>query len=128
MLHNMRYNLAGTSYKTSESHAGYTVGCPDRGCNGYELVSNLSFDTDGDGTWSGNAEDGYTLDVDDSVSPYFVTSSGGWDPIGDIDGRFTAIFEGNGNTITGLAISGIATKGVVCLEGLGMPPSATWGW
>ena len=57
MLHNMRYNLAGTSYKESANDAGANaLGCPDTGCNGYELVSDLDFDKDGDDTtWSGDS-------------------------------------------------------------------------
>ena len=70
MLHNMRYNLTGTSYKDSVHALGTTLGCPDTGCNGYELVSDLDFDMDGDGTtWSGDATRGYTLDEGDSQSP-----------------------------------------------------------
>ena len=102
MLHNMRYNLAGTSYKVSNSDAGDTNGCPAGGCNGYELVRNLSFDADRDGrTWSGSAGS-YTLDEGDSNTVYFNVSQGGWEPIGDASDPFTAIFEGNDFTITGL--------------------------
>ena len=104
MLHNMRYNLAGTSYKASNSDTGNTRGCTVGVCQGYELVSNLSFDTDGDGTWSGSAGS-YTLDSNDNNAVYFNVSQGGWEPIGDESNRFTAIFDGGGNTITGLAIS-----------------------
>ena len=106
MLHRMRYNLAGTSYKTNSGDSGDSNGCPSSGCEGYELVSNLSFDADGDGmTWSGNAADGYTLDSDDDNGVYFDVSDGGWEPIGDLNNPFTAIFDGGGFTITGLAIS-----------------------
>ena len=83
MLHNMRYSLAGTSYKTAADATGVTTGCPDTGCNGYELVSDLDFDKDGDGTtWSGDSTNGYTLDSGDSQAPYFITNNGGWEPIG----------------------------------------------
>ena len=106
MLHNMRYDLDGTSYKTNGSDPGDNSGCPDSGCFGYELVSNLSFDADGDGsTWSGNHSNGYTLDSGDSAEPYFDTDDGGWEPIGDNTNPFSAIFEGNGFTITGLAVN-----------------------
>ncbi len=115
-LHNIRYNPAGTSYKIATdgaNDAGNNAGCGGIGgvaeCNGYELTQDLSFDKDGDGeTWSGDNSNGYTLDTDDSVSPHFVVTkvvgstnySGGWEPIAS----FNAIFEGNGHTITGLAI------------------------
>ena len=104
MLHNMRYNLAGTSYKTNSSDVGNSRGCPSEECNGYELVGDLSFDTDGDGTWSGSAGN-YTLDSDDNNAVYFNVSEGGWEPIGDDSDPFAAIFEGNDFTITGLATS-----------------------
>ena len=120
-LHNIRYNLIGTSYKTSDDDVGDKTGCGGVGgviiCNGYELTQDLSFDKNGDGiTWSGNSMDGYTLDVDDSISPYFIVVEGGWEPIGEgtLDHNddlicnngtcFNAIFEGNGHIITGLAI------------------------
>ena len=50
MLHNMRYNLAGTSYKTNDLDMGLTAGCPSDTCNGYELLVSLNFDKDGDGS------------------------------------------------------------------------------
>ena len=106
MLHNLRYNLAGTSYKVSNGDVGDTSGCPSEGCNGYELVSDLSFDANGnDRTWSGNADDGYTLDSGDNNSVYFNVSRGGWEPVGDDSTPFTAIFDGGGFIITGLATS-----------------------
>ena len=114
MLHNMRYNRAGTSYKTAADVDGITTHCPDiGGCTGYELASDLDFDIDGDGTsWSGNITDGYTLDAGDSQAPWFDTAAGGWEPIGDIPligtalvrRSFTATLEGNGFVIRNLAI------------------------
>ena len=106
MLHNMRYNLAGSSYKTAADDTGNMKGCPMRrgGCNGYELVRDLDFDKDDDGmTWS-KGSDGYTLDNGDTAAPYFVTANGGWEPIGDESAPFAAIFEGNGYVIRNLAI------------------------
>ncbi len=41
MLDNMRYDLAGTSYKASATDAGDSEGCPAGGCNGYELMANI---------------------------------------------------------------------------------------
>ena len=107
MLHNIRYNLAGTSYKTSAGSVGNSSGCPASGCNGYELTQSLNFDKDGDGTtWSGDSTNGYTLDAGDNASPHFIVADGGWEPIGSsTNAAFNAIFEGNGHTITGLAIS-----------------------
>ncbi len=106
MLHNMRYDLAGRSYKTSAALVGDSRGCPARGCFGYELVQPLDFDTDADGTWSGNSSEGYSLDGDDSMAPYFVVDSaaGGWQPIGDRAHPFAAVFDGNGHSIGNLAV------------------------
>ena len=90
MLHNMRHNLAGTSYKGSGSAMGIMTGCPDatpgddvtsEDCIGYELMSDLDFDINGDGTWT-ESSGTYVLDNNDNVSPYFVVSEGGWEPIG----------------------------------------------
>ena len=61
-LHNMRHNLAGTSYKSSATSVGNTLGCPRRGCNGYELTRDLDFDADGDGSsWTANSDGSYLL-------------------------------------------------------------------
>ena len=126
-LHNIRYNLDGTSYKASTRDIGNSAGCGGIGeievCKGYELTQDLDFDEDGDGsTWSIDSTNEYILDVDDDASPYFVVDAdgnGGWEPIGeatltsssavncvdnDINTCFNAIFEGNNHKIIGLAI------------------------
>ena len=78
-LHNMRYVLDGSGYRTREAGFLYTNGCPVPGCHGYELVDDINLTGYGDGV-------------------------GGWDPIGDRDNPFTARFEGNGYTISALFI------------------------
>ena len=99
-----------TSYKTSAGDSGVTEGCPDSGCFGYELTTNLDFDANGNGyTWSGDSSNGYTLDVSDDNDVYFpidstTDKSAGWMPIGDNANSFTATFNGNGYTISNLAI------------------------
>ncbi len=107
-LHNMRYNLAGTSYSTGTVSAGDSSGCPQTGCVGYELMQDLDFDADGDGaTWSGDSEGGYRLDPDDHHPDYFPVDengAGGWRPIVGGLNPFAAVFEGNGHTISNLAI------------------------
>ena len=40
-LDNIRYNLAGTSYKATENDAGDSSYCPTRGCNGYEIIYDI---------------------------------------------------------------------------------------
>ena len=112
-LHNMRYNLDGTSYKTSGTDGGSTAGAPTAptsNCTtatdgvylcGYELLQNLDFDLDGDGS---TVEADGSLDDDDDAAPYFVVSDGGWEPVGDSTNLFDTLFEGNGFTISNLAI------------------------
>ena len=47
-LNNMRHNLDATSLKTSSTAAGFTKGCPESGCNGYELISDITLS----GAWT----------------------------------------------------------------------------
>ena len=97
-LYNIRYNTAGTSYKTSTHNTGLTGGCPNNVCRGYELIANLNFDKDGDGsTWT-ESSGVYSLDTDDATS-YFSANSEGWQTIPS----FSGIFEGNGFAINNLA-------------------------
>ncbi len=63
------------------------MGCPTSGCVGYELITNLDFDTDGSGSVDSN--DGYW------------NAGKGWIPLLP----FTAIFEGNGHTIRRMLIN-----------------------
>ena len=77
-LNNVRYNSGGTSYITSDSGTGNTVGCPANGCSGYELINDIDL--------SGYAN---------------------WDPIIGTFGRnreFSATFDGNNNIIRNLII------------------------
>ena len=109
-LHNMRYDLAGTSYKTTDTTgvAGNSDGCDQDGdgvCFGYELMENLDFDVSGDGrTWSANGDGGYSLHEADSNAVYFPVADGGWLPIGSFADPFAAVFDGNGHSISNLAI------------------------
>ena len=108
-LHNMRYSLDGSRYKTSSTDTGSALGCPNDACIGYELMNDLDFDTDGDGqTWTQDSSGNYSLDSGDSAAPYFVidpSGSGGWQPVGDSENNaFNAIFDGNGYVIRNLAI------------------------
>ena len=71
-LNNMRHNLDGDGYIITSGGSANTSGCPTTtGCNGYELISD-------------------------------ITLSGAWTPIG----TFTATFDGNNRTISGLRITG----------------------
>ncbi len=100
-LNNMRYNLAGTNWKTSADDAGSAVGCPPSRCRGYELTTNIDFATTKWGTSSAYAGD-------DRVTA-------GWEPIGNCgsneacndatDTPFMATFEGRGFEIRNLYIN-----------------------
>ena len=103
-LNNVRHDLAGTSYRAGPAAAPSTVGCPVGGCFGYELTADLDFDSDRDGsTWVRNADGSFTLDTGDHHADYFDIADGGWLPIGDDIHRFTAVFDGRGHTVAGLA-------------------------
>ena len=84
----MRYDLAGTSLN------GDSTGCPATGCNGYELIADLDFDTNGNGV----------VDAGDD----FWNDGKGWLPInGQVNSSFypfTAILEGNYHTVSNLTI------------------------
>lgn len=125
-LSNMRFNLAGTSYRTSASDVGSSTGCPEAGCRGYELTTNLDFDSNENGwTWRVGSNGQIELDQGDHDPAYFNTQAGGWAPMGNCgpDGAcfdiyyapvhpdykpsdntpFTAEFDGRGHTISGVA-------------------------
>ncbi len=98
-LNNMRYNLAGTRWKTSVSDVGSAVGCPVSGCNGYELVTNIDFI---------NTRWGYS-----TGSAFKDTKAlGGWEPVGSSESPFTARFEGKGFEIRNLYINRLSIFGV----------------
>ena len=84
----MRYDLAGTSLN------GDNTGCPATGCNGYELVADLDFDTNGNGS----------TDAGD----VFWNNGEGWNPIA---GEFTATFNGNGYSIKNFFLGNVAGSG-----------------
>ncbi len=92
-LDEIRHNLNGTSLYSANT------GCPAAGCIGFELIDDLDFDTNQDGIM--DASDDYWHDNGRDVGE-------GWLPIGylseDGDSPFTAIFEGNSNTISNLYI------------------------
>ena len=106
-LNAMRYDLdadgdpaAGnlTAYNTAFPNritaAAARMGCPSGTCTGYELLANLDFDTNGDGS--------VTVTGDT-----YWNSGTGWDPIGGplSTSPFTGDFKGNGHTINNLFIN-----------------------
>ena len=68
------------------------MGCPAGGCLGYELAADLDFDTDGSGA----------ADAGDA----FWNGGAGWLPLGTLDEPFTAVFAGNGRTVSHLFVGG----------------------
>ncbi len=97
-LDSMRHDLDGdgvtasSDYTAAFPNALTGMGCPSSGCTGYELADNLDFDTNGNGM----------ADVGDN----YWNGGAGWVPLGDEDRKFTANFDGNGNTIANLFIDG----------------------
>ena len=89
-LHNIRHNLAGTSYKTNAPDPGNTNGAPEEGLNGYELTRDLDF----------NDPTSYSSGMVNTA----WTRGSGWGPIGGDSTQFTGILEGNGHKITNLMI------------------------
>ena len=86
----VRYDLDGNGvpdsgaavYAAAFPHAGTGMGClTGGGCTGYQLGTDLDFDTNGNGK----------ADGDDAYWSY----GAGWDPLGEDDAGFSAIFEGN---------------------------------
>ena len=72
-------------------------------CTGYELTTDLDFDTDGDGqtyTISGGA---VTVDAGDTGN--FFDASEGWAPIGNNATGYSGVFEGNRHIIDNLFIN-----------------------
>ncbi|WP_230552812.1 hypothetical protein [Teredinibacter turnerae] len=70
---------------------GSSDGCPDEGCVGFELTTDLNFDTNGDGA----------LDAADT----YWNDGEGWVAIGTELHTYQAVFEGNGYTIYNLMIN-----------------------
>ena len=81
-----------TGYNAAFPNAVAGMGCPDSGCSGYELISDLDFDTNGNGR--ADAGDAYWNDGE------------GWVPIGDDtnNSAFRTFFNGGGHTISNLYI------------------------
>ena len=93
----IRYDLDGDGaptgdngrYATAFPNAAAGLGCPAT-CAGYELTTNLDFDTNGNG--QADAGDAYW------------NNGAGWQPIGTGNNTFRAIFDGGLHTISNLFI------------------------
>ena len=104
-LNAIRWDLNGDGVVASADQANYAaafpgltagMGCADgtatATCTGYELRSDLDFDTDGDGG----------IDADDG---FHWNESLGWEGIGSATAPFTGTFQGNNKTIANLYIN-----------------------
>ncbi len=98
-LNAIRWDLDGDGTASDGNQSRYAdafpdatsgMGCPGTGCIGYELATDLDFDTNTDYHNGGN----------------------GWIPIGDYDNPYFANFKGNGYTISNLFIKRSTTDGV----------------
>ncbi len=74
----------------SEFNLSTAAGCPESGCTGFELTTDLDFDTNGDGVI--NASDA------------FWNEGAGWEPVGGSP-TFGATFDGNNHIIRNLYIN-----------------------
>ena len=113
---NPAYTAYNDAFPHRERAAATRMGCrrdhdddPDTalqdGCIGYELRQSLDFDTDGDGGTYTTASGGAVTGDDDDA---YYNGGAGWTPIGGHTSaavQFTAIFDGNGNTIDNLYIN-----------------------
>ena len=83
----------GAAFPDRNTTSSGRMGCPSGTCTGYELLSNLDFDENGDGA------------ITQADATYW-NSGAGWDPIGSSNtAPYTATFEGNGKTISHLYIN-----------------------
>ena len=106
----MRYDLDGDGqidsaiwqpFERAFPEHALDMGCGDGGCTGYELRTNLDFDTNGDGA----------VDADDA----YWNNGQGWAPLGTYTGNgssyslsdnpFAAAFDGNDRTVANLFVN-----------------------
>ncbi len=137
MLHNIRYNVDGTSYRSVMNGGRNSSGCPSGGCHGYELTANIDLlsllDTGGgkNGTPNGVIDttevsidknaDGDEDDAGERITVINTNIDTSWMPIGGVamGWRFTGTFDGNNHTIANVWVnesmlnSGIGLFGVV---------------
>ena len=105
----MRWDVDGDGYSDHGGplHEGFPnpllgMGCPRSGCIGYELTSDLDFDTNGNGR--ADAGDAYW------------NSGFGWLPIGMDTYDYNAVFEGNGHVVRNLFIDSTPQQRSVATE------------
>ena len=117
-LNNIRFRLDGKGYKNSPTADLDTSACPSTGCNGYILWKTLNFKENSSyenptakfdsinyivGSGSSQIKSHLNDSPRSSAGPGDFTQKG-WEPIGSEATPFTATFDGNGYTITGLRL------------------------
>ncbi len=96
-LHAIRYRLDGSAYVAGPGGSPDTSGCAvASGCIGYELIDDLDF-----------LDHTSYRDTQNPANKNAWTGGQGWPPIGDETQPFTAIFNGNGYTISNLYVNDI---------------------
>ena len=108
-LNAIRHQLNGTGYKESGEGTAITTGCPDDGCDGYELTGNLDFMI-APSYVSGVVNNDWVLSDLDFIS----SMKQGWEPIG---ATFSGIFEGNGYVISNLHINRVSADNIGLFAG-----------
>ena len=110
-LNAMRWDLDGDGTSATSSYAAAFPNargggvCPTAtsgvACDGFELTTDLDFDTDGDGrTWT---ETGGVVSGDDGDD--YDNGGLGWEPVGTSANSFTARFNGNGRLLRNLFVN-----------------------
>ncbi len=99
-------------YSTAFAGAVPGMGCPQTGCIGYELTTDLDFDRNGNGR--ADASDGYLYRDGRRWSAW--VGIGTWGE-GSREEGFTAIFEGNGHVIKHLYLEGFSFNGLFSRTG-----------
>ena len=89
----MRYVRDGSGYQKSSTASKITTGCPEDGCQGYELVADLDFNDNASYSSTSNK--------------VIWTTGSGWLPIGSTNMRnqFSGKFNGNSKKIENLMIN-----------------------
>ena len=99
-LNQIRYNLSGSSFKTSAAGSGNAAGCGNgndiAGCNGYELGANISL-----ADYPNWVPIGSCPNIDMVARACLPNSA-----------LFNGIFEGNGFTISNLTITSVGSDNI----------------
>ena len=82
-----------------------TLGCPDGGCMGYELLRDLDFRHTPSYIDATVAQDETTIQDQWTVDDFAEPSDVGWLPIASLDTPFDSTFDGNNHTISNLQIN-----------------------